>query len=64
MRILKHGTLQSRKFVCKVCGCEFVADACEYSVETMSGFVIGYGADCPCCDHYTGCSELWEEEDG
>ena len=30
MKILKHGDLKPRKFTCRTCGCEFVANRDEY----------------------------------
>lgn len=46
MKILKHGNVEQRKFVCKKCGCEFVAGTsditwhqCEYNKDAV---------ECPC----------------
>ena len=62
MKILKHGTLKERKFVCKVCGCEFVANANEYYAYTASCITLWYNADCPECHNDTNVSEPWEDE--
>lgn len=34
MNILKHGEVPSVKFECHFCGCEWSADAGEYSADT------------------------------
>lgn len=60
MKILKHGELKPRKFICKDCGCEFVANISEYSLYPNTAW---YYSDCPECDVRTFDSEPWEEED-
>lgn len=63
MKILKHGFLNARKFACAVCGCEFVADASEYTTTFLNKSPHWYTADCPDCFHSTSTSEPWEEKD-
>lgn len=50
MKILKHGELKERKFTCKKCGCEFIADMSEYCF----GITDDYMVDCPDCNQL-GC---------
>ena len=64
MKILKHGNFESRKFICMACGCEFVADAREYSTSTYVDIVLWRRCDCPECGSWTENSEPWEEKDG
>jgi transcription elongation factor Elf1 len=47
MKILKHGNLLPRRFICKYCGCVFVADLSEYNIAVSGDnfFVI-----CPDCN--------------
>ena len=53
MKILKHGDLKPRKFVCSKCDCVFVADLTEYSVLLAStDGHCKYYAYCPDCDYY------------
>jgi hypothetical protein len=49
MKILKHGKLKERKFTCKICGCEFIADISEYHIHLQDG----YSVQCPDCKKYT-----------
>lgn len=51
MRILKHGDLKPRKFICPNCGCVFVADRTEYQ-KNSGGGVIKCGTTCPDCEYY------------
>ena len=51
MKILKHGDLKPRRFTCKNCGCEFVADMSEYEVAYCDHEKC-YCVDCPECKHY------------
>lgn len=60
MKILKHGNLKPRKFICQDCGCEFVANISEYSTYTGTAWCYSY---CPECDARTFDSEVWEEQD-
>ena len=49
MEILKHGDLKERRFTCKTCGCEFVANMKEYRssiLYTLTYFTV----KCPYCD--------------
>lgn len=62
MKILKHGGLKSRKFICWYCGCEFVADVSEYTTKMVCGEPIWHSAHCPECDMETTNSESWEEQ--
>ena len=62
MKILKHGKLEARKFICGNCECQFVADPSEYSTVSSGGVVLWYEANCPDCGIVTGRSECWEEE--
>lgn len=62
MKILKHGNLKPRKFICKDCGCEFVANISEYGWYTNSVTALWYYADCPECEARTMDSEPWEEQ--
>jgi hypothetical protein len=45
MKILKHGKLKERKFTCKICGCEFIADISEYRFSLADDFMVC----CPDC---------------
>lgn len=63
MRILKHGNLKPRKFVCWNCDCEFVADVSEYRTTTSNGVTLWHNAYCPECDSETIKSEAWEDKD-
>ena len=63
MKILKHGSLDKRKFVCDVCGCEFVAETGEYTITKASGITLWYSIYCPYCDSYVDKSEPYEEKD-
>ena len=36
MKILKHGDLKPRKFTCKTCDCEFVANRDEYGSYSIN----------------------------
>ena len=56
MKIIKHGDLKPRKFICRYCGCEFVANAREYN--TSEHWIFMY---CPDCDTQVFDSEPWEE---
>ena len=47
MQIIKHGNLKPRHFVCKYCGCEFVADMREYKTAANGD---NFFVDCPECD--------------
>ena len=59
MKILKHGNLMPRKFICRDCGCEFVANISEYGLYPGSAW--RYSA-CPECEARTFDSEPWEEQ--
>lgn len=51
MKILKHGNLSKRLFVCDECGCEFVASRGEYDkFFGENGFV--FFCYCPECFCY------------
>lgn len=63
MKILKHGNLNPRKFVCHICGCEFVADGNEYDTVSQFNQIVYHIVQCPYCRCDTTDSELWEEED-
>ena len=62
MYILKHGVKGPRKFVCKQCKCEFVADVTEYWMMEKFG-VTYYKCDCPECTYTSETSEPLEEDD-
>jgi hypothetical protein len=62
MKILKHGNLKSRKFVCWHCDCEFVADTTEYRTTMSNNVVLWCHADCPECGVETTYSEPWEDK--
>lgn len=49
MKILKHGDLKPRKFICSVCGCEFVANRNEYGIDKTYAILPRYIVTCPCC---------------
>jgi rubredoxin len=63
MKILKHGNLKERKFVCRVCGCEFVATNGEYDVTMAGGQILWHSSYCPDCGCESSMSEPWEEKD-
>lgn len=48
MKIIKNGDLQERRFICKICGCEFIANYNEYKYRFDFGndFI---NVSCPCC---------------
>lgn len=46
MKILKHGNMMPRFFVCKFCRCEFVADRNEYGVAASGD---NFFVKCPDC---------------
>ena len=52
MKILKHGDLKPRKFICKTCGCEFVAEMGEYEIDRdifQPNKEVTYDIACPDC---------------
>ena len=52
-KILKHGNVQPRKFICSRCGCVFIADLTEYDVSlAITHGNCKYSAWCPDCDYY------------
>lgn len=59
MVVLKKGKKNPRKFICKNCECEFVADSHEYWSIDQFG-VIYYECDCPHCTYTSQDSEPWE----
>ena len=62
-KILKHGYLKKRKFICGICGCEFIAEATDYAAISANNCILWYTTTCPDCDSDTTNSEPWEEED-
>lgn len=70
-KILKHGKLVSSKFVCGLCGCEFIAKAMECRID-FNGYAYGqdgtaigaYDArtNCPECGYECDSSEIIFEE--
>lgn len=62
MKILKHGNLKERKFICRVCGCEFVANANEYYAITANCMHLWYSTTCPECNNDTSISEPWDDK--
>ena len=63
MKILKHGNLKPRKFICHHCDCEFVADTTEYCAYECNGNPMWYFIDCPECGNKTETSEPWKEQE-
>ena len=51
MKILKHGELNPRQFICERCRCEFVADKSEYSEDNIYTTTPVYTITCPCCNY-------------
>lgn len=49
MKILKHGNLQPRHFICGICDCEFIANAIEYDQIVANGRLLWYAVACPEC---------------
>ena len=53
-----------KKFQCRECGCEFVADSTEYLRQPSDDYFLAvvYMCKCPCCGNktYTG---VYEEVD-
>lgn len=47
MKILKHGNMMRRRFTCKYCGCEFVADRSEYNIAVSGD---NFFVTCPDCN--------------
>lgn len=47
MRIIKEGKIEktTKMFVCKSCGCQFIADGHEYKLICSS-----FMCKCPCCN--------------
>lgn len=62
MNILKQGDPKPLKFICKYCGCEFVAEVREYNTYTNNGVVSYCYTYCPNCDTEIVDSEPWEEQ--
>lgn len=62
MKILKDGNLKERKFICDICGCEFIANSTEYYATNAGHQILWYVSTCPCCHNDTYSSEPWEEE--
>ena len=62
MIILKRGKKNPRKFICRNCECEFVADTDEYYRIDKCG-IFWYECDCPDCTYTAEASEPWEEND-
>ena len=61
MQILKHGSMMPRKFICKFCGCIFVADRSEYSTAASGD---NFYVTCPDCKaNFDMHAPLYEEED-
>lgn len=58
--ILKHGYLKPRKFTCGICGCEFIAEATDYTAITSNNKILWYTTTCPDCYSDTVNSEPWE----
>lgn len=52
MKILKHGKVERRKFVCHDCGCEFVAKRKETINQNYRDFIF-----CPTCERRL----IWED---
>lgn len=52
MYIIKPGNFEeiysAKEFVCKYCGCEFVAHRGDYHVEDIYNKTT-YCVECPCC---------------
>lgn len=63
MKIIKHGKLKPRKFICWCCECEFVEDVSEYSATIVDRSVLWYSSLCPECGSGTTNSEPWEEQE-
>lgn len=51
MKILKHGEKKTVKFVCKNCGCEFIAQTKEFDVQKFNSSTA-YSCHCPECGWY------------
>lgn len=62
MIVLKQGSKKPLKFVCKYCGCEFVAEVGEYNTYTNNGSVSYCYAYCPNCVTEVVDSEPWEDK--
>ena len=60
MQILKHGVFTQRKFTCKICECEFVADPDEYTVVRANNKIFWYSSTCPECGAISTTSEAYE----
>lgn len=56
-KIIKHGNLKPRKFTCKNCDCEFVADVMDYCAYECNGTPMWWFTDCPDCCSRTDISE-------
>ena len=63
MKILKHGNLKLRKFICWRCNCEFIAEVSEYNTQMVCGEPIWHTAFCPECAAETNQSCKWEGQD-
>ena len=62
MLIIKEGSSKPLKFICKYCGCEFVANVKEYNTYTNNGVVSYCYTYCPNCDTEIVDSEPLEEQ--
>ena len=55
MKIIKPGNVPERTFICDTCGCEFIANASEYTrnyvYDKISGRTLWetFECDCPYC---------------
>lgn len=49
MRIIKHGCMTVKEFVCDRCGCEWEADKTECRWVIMTQGRNGYACRCPEC---------------
>lgn len=54
MKILKPGKVETRKFVCPDCGCEFICGECDEAISWHEADMI---IICPTCKE----SLLWEK---
>ena len=60
MKILKHGNLMPRYFICKRCGCKFVANIGEYTAAVSGD---NFFVCCPDCGlRFDQHAPLYKEE--
>lgn len=58
IRIIKPGKIIRYKFICQVCGCEYIAD-----LEDLEQYGILFECNCPNCSKLNFSTRIEYEED-